>query len=247
MTDEMKDKYCLVTGASSGIGKEIAIGLAKMGANVVMVCRDPLRGQIAQDDIRKESGSSQVDFLLADLSSRKQIRRLAAEYQNRYPGLHVLVNNAGTGMDKRILTEDGFETTFAVNYLAYFLLTNLLIDMLKKSAPSRVINIASQIHRVVKLDLDDLQSEKQFSRDISYARSKLAGIIFTYELARGLEGSGVTVNCVCPGAVATRMWRTSSKFLDTIFKLFMKGPVEGARLPLYLCSSRPVFYLYTSL
>jgi NAD(P)-dependent dehydrogenase (short-subunit alcohol dehydrogenase family) len=135
------------------------------------------------------------------------------------------------------LTVDGMETTFAVNYLSYFLLTNLLVDLLKRSAPSRVINTASQIHRAVNLDFDNLKGEKFFNRDFSYAQSKLADILFTYELARRLEGTGVTANCVCPGAVATGLWRTSSKFLDNIMKIFMKGPAEGACIPIYLASS----------
>jgi len=237
---DMKGKCCMVTGASSGIGKEISLELARAGANVVMVCRDALRGHAAQDYISKESGNGQVDLLLADLSSQGQIRMLVEEFRKKFPLLHVLVNNAGTGMDKRVLTEDGVEKTFAVNYLAYFLLTNLLLDMLKKSAPSRVINIVSQVHKVVRLDLDNLQGEKIFSRDLSYAQSKLADVIFSYELARRLEGSGVTVNCVCPGAVATNMWRTSSKFMDAVFKTFMKGPKEGARIPVYLATSPDV-------
>jgi NAD(P)-dependent dehydrogenase (short-subunit alcohol dehydrogenase family) len=237
MTSEMKGKYCLITGASSGIGKEIALGLAEKGASVVLVCRDRARGKAAQDYIREKSGNDLVDLFIADLSSQQQIRNLAKEYEGAYPKLHILVNNAGTGQDKRVLTADGVEMTFAVNYLAYFLLTNLLSGILKRSAPSRIVNIVSQIHRVLRLDLDNLQGEKIFSRDISYAQSKLADILFTYELARRLEGTGVTANCVCPGAVATQLWKTSSKFLDAVFKVCMKGPVEGAGLPLYLCTS----------
>ena len=233
----MQDKICLVTGASAGIGKEIALGLAKLGARVVIVCRNASRGWESIEDIRSKSGNHSLELMLADLSSQRQIRKLAEKYKTKYDKLHVLVNNAGVIMGRRCLTEDGMEMTFAVNYLAYFLLTNLLLDVIKSSAPSRIVNMASMAHRTVGLDFDNLQGEKVYNRDVSYAQSKLADIMFTYEMARRLEGTGVTVNCVCPGGVATDLWERSSKFIDGFFKLFMKGPGEGARLPLYLASS----------
>ncbi|MCX6005613.1 MAG: SDR family oxidoreductase [Chloroflexi bacterium] len=230
----------MVTGASSGIGKEIASGLAGLGATVVLVCRDAVRGQSALSEIQQSSGNKSLDLLLADLSSQKQVRSLAGDFRRKYNALNVLVNNAGVITEKRCLTEDGIEMTFAVNYLAYFLLTNLLVDVLKASAPSRIVNITSMIHKSIKLDFDNLQGEKKFNRDLIYAQSKLADIIFTYELARRLENTGVTVTCACPGATATHIWERSSKFMNTLFKIFMKEPSEGARIPLYLASSPEV-------
>jgi len=234
---EMQGKICVVTGGSAGIGKEIALGLAKLGACVVIVCRNARRGMEALKDIKAKSGNQSVELMVADLSSQREIRKLAEDYRTKHDKLHVLVNNAGVIMGRRCLTEDGIEVTFAVNYLAYFLLTNLLLDVIKSSAPSRIVNITSAAHRTVGLDFNNLQGEKGYNRDVSYAQSKLADIIFTYELARRLDGTGVTVNCVCPGGVATGLWNRSSKFIDGFFNLFMKGPDEGARLPLHLASS----------
>jgi NAD(P)-dependent dehydrogenase (short-subunit alcohol dehydrogenase family) len=240
MPQDMSGKYCLVTGANSGIGKEISLALLKTGAHVTMVCRDPGRGKGALEEIRYRSGNKSADLIIADLASQKQIRAAGRDYLDRYDKLHVLVNNAGIVMDNRVLTEDGIEMTFAVNYLAYFLLTNLLIGVLKNSAPSRVVNLSSMAHRAAKIDFDNLQGEKGYTRDSSYARSKLADILFTYELARRLERTGVTVNCVCPGAVYSTLWEESSKIVNGFFKLFMKGPEEGARLPVYLARSPEV-------
>lgn len=240
MPQDMSGMSCLVTGANSGIGKEIALGLLKMGAGVTMLCRDPGRGKTAMEDLKNRSGRKSVDLIVADLSSQKQVRAASQAYRQAHAKLHVLVNNAGIVMDDRVLTEDGIEMTFAVNYLAYFLLTNLLVDILKTSAPSRVVNMASMAHMTARIDFDNLQGEKSYSRDAAYARSKLADILFTYELARRLEGTGVTANCVCPGAVYSTLWEDSSKIVDGLFKLFMKGPEQGARLPLYLACSPDV-------
>jgi retinol dehydrogenase 14 len=240
MAQRMYGKYCLVTGANAGIGKEISVGLATMGAHVIMVCRNAERGNAALAEIKERSGNSNITLLVADLASQKQIRQLVVDYMSRFKQLHVLVNNAGIVMDKRVLTEDGIEMTFAVNYIAYFLLTNLCIPLLKSSVPARVVNLVSQAHRTARLDMDNLQGEKRYNRDTAYAQSKLADIIFTYELARKLNGTGVTVNCVCPGAVYSNLWNNSSKVINGFFRLFMKGPEEGAQLPLYLACSQEV-------
>lgn len=238
---DIQGKRCLVTGASSGIGREIALGLAKSGARVVMVCRDPLRGGSALEYVRIGSGNRAVELMLADLSSQEQIRELARTCRSRYGNLHILVNNASVIKDRRELSADGIEMTFAVNYLAYFMLTNLLLEMLKKSAPARVVNITSAVHKTVRLDFDNLQGEKKYSRDHAYAQSKLLDIIFTNELARRLEGTGVTANSVCPGAVSSNLWRHSSKTVNLVFKVIMKGPVQGAVLPLYVATSRDLY------
>jgi NAD(P)-dependent dehydrogenase (short-subunit alcohol dehydrogenase family) len=237
MSWEIEGKYCMVTGASSGIGREIAAGLAAMGARVTMVCRDKARGKTAREEVVNATGNNNVEVLLADLSSQRQIRELALNYRSTHPALHVLVNNAGVIMDNRVLTEDGVEMTFAVNYMAYFMLTELLAGLLKSSAPARIVNLTSAVHRTVSLDFNNLLGEKHYNRDLAYAQSKLADAVFSHELGRRLEGTGVTVNCVCPGAVSSRLWENSSKIVNGVFKSLMKGPQEGARLPLYLASS----------
>jgi NAD(P)-dependent dehydrogenase (short-subunit alcohol dehydrogenase family) len=240
MHDDMSAKHCVVTGASSGIGKEIALGLAQRGASIIMICRDADRGRKAMEEIQRKTDSKSIDLFLADLSSQHQIRRVAAALKLKYEQLHVLVNNAGVVMDKRVLTEDGIEMTFAVNYLAYFMLTNLLINLLKAGAPSRIVNVSSMAYRSARLEFDNLQGEKGYKRDTAYALSKLADILFTYELGRRLEGTGVTVNSVCPGGVSSRLWENSNPLINYFFKTFMKGPEEGARLPVYLASSPEV-------
>ena len=158
----MQGKICLVTGASSGIGKATALGLAKMGATVVMVCRDPARGEVALTEIRQKGGTGDADLLIADLSSQTEIRRLADQYSRKYRHLHVLINNAGVYYTKRHVTVDGLEAMFAVNYLSRFLLTNLLLDIIKKSAPARIIDVAGAYHAKGKINFDDLQGEKYF-------------------------------------------------------------------------------------
>lgn len=239
----MQNQVCVITGATSGIGKATALGLAKMGAAVVIIGCDPGQGTYAQDEIRKISGSSKVALLLADLSSQAEICRLAEEIKTRYPGLHVLINNAGIAPIKRAVTVDGIERTFAVNYLAPFLLTHLLLDRLKASAPARVINVAGDYHRKATIQFDDLMSEKEYSGLRANNQAKLALILFTYELARRLEGTGVTSNCLHPGAVATDgplQDPDLSSFSRSMYKLvrvFFASPEKGAETSIYLASS----------
>lgn len=237
MSWDIKGKYCIVTGASSGIGKAIARGLALSGAYVTIVCRNAVRGGEARDEIIRETGNDRVEVMLADLSSQQQTRELAHKYSNEHPALHLLVNNAGVIMEKRVLTADGIETTFAVNYLAYYMLSNLLLNMLKQSAPSRIVNLTSAVHRTVRLDFANLQGERRYNRDLVYAQSKLADAVFSHELGRRLEGTGVTVNCVCPGAVSSHIWEKSSRLVHGFFNAMMKGPQEGAKVPLYVAIS----------
>ena len=236
----MQNKTCLVTGTSAGIGKTTALGLAKMGAKVVMVCRSRERGQAALAEIKRESGNHSIYLLLADLSSQASIRQLIAHYKTEYPSLHVLINNAATIPQKRIVSEDGLETQFAVNHLAYFLLTNSLLDLLKASAPSRIVNVSSQAHRGVSIDFDDLQSEHSYSARRAYARTKLANVLFTYELTRRLSGTRLTANCMHPGVVATKLFRDYvgvPKALRFVTTIAGSSPEKGARSLLYLATS----------
>src|SRR5215203_1440131 len=203
--DGMDGKVCLITGATSGIGKATAMGLANMGASVVMVGRDRSRGEAALAEIKEGSANASVDLLLADLSSQEDIRRLADEFEEAHPRLDVLINNAGVIRSKRVATADGIEMTFAVNHLAHFLLTNLLLDLLKATAPSRIVNVSSGEQRNGTIDFDDLQAEKGYKTAKAYGQSKLANVLFTYELARRLEGSGVSANRLHPGVVGTNL------------------------------------------
>lgn len=237
----MNGKTCLVTGANTGIGKATALGLAKMGATVVMVCRSRERGEAALTEIKQESGNDAVFLLLADLSSQAAIRHLAREFTSKHTTLHVLINNAGIIPRKRTATEDGLETQFAVNHLAYFLLTNLLLDPLKASAPSRIINVSSQVHRGPSIPFDDLQSERSYSPTRVYGWTKLANVLFTYELARRLEGTRITVNCLHPGTVATKMLADyMPSGLRFVARMIGVSPEEGAQTSLYLATSPEV-------
>ena len=239
----MTGRVCMVTGANSGIGKETALGLALMGATVVMVCRDRGRGEAARSEIAAKSGSEHVELMIADLSSQRSIRRLATEYLERHDRLHVLVNNAGRIIGKRTLTEEGLETTFALNHLGYFLLTLLMLDLLKTGAPARVINVASSSHSGSHIDFSDLQSEKGYGGFRAYGRSKLANVLFTFELARRLDGTKVTANCVHPGTVRTRLGHDAGGLFELgirLYRPFMKPGKRGSVTPIFLAYSPEV-------
>jgi NAD(P)-dependent dehydrogenase (short-subunit alcohol dehydrogenase family) len=236
----MKDKVVMITGANSGLGKAAGRALAKMGATVVMVARDKERGEAAKADIIRESGNSSVDLLLADLSSLESVRQLATEFQKKYSKLHVLINNAGLFNQRRHVTTDGYENTFATNYLASFLLTNLQLGLLKASAPSRIINVSSVGHYNGHINFDDLNLERDYGGWKAYGQSKLALVLFTHELAKKLQGTGVTVNAVHPGTVATNIWTRPfgpAGFITALPKLFMASPEKGAETIVYLASS----------
>jgi len=236
----MKDKVVLVTGANSGIGRAASLALAKMGATVVMVARNKERGEAARSEIVKESQNDSVDLLFADLSSLESVRRLATEFQRKYSKLHVLINNAGLFNQRRHVTMDGYENTFATNYLSPFLLTNLQLDLLKASAPSRIINVSSVGHYNGHINFDDLNLEKEYGGWKAYGQSKLALVIFTHELAKKLQGTSVTVNAVHPGTVATNIWSRPLGpvgFIMALPKLFMTSPKRGAETIVYLAFS----------
>jgi NAD(P)-dependent dehydrogenase (short-subunit alcohol dehydrogenase family) len=236
----MKGKIVMITGANSGIGKAASLALARMGATVVMVARNEERGEAARAEIIRESGNSSVDLLLADLSSLESVRQLVTEFQKEYSKLHVLVNNAGLFNQRRHVTTDGYENTFATNYLASFLLTNLQLGLLKASAPSRIINVSSVGHYNGHINFDDLNLEKEYGGWKAYGQSKLALVLFTHELAKKLQGNGVTINAVHPGTVATNIWTRPfgpAGFITALPKLFMASPEKGAETIVYLASS----------
>src|SRR6266851_1850701 len=236
----MKDKVVLVTGANSGIGRAASLALAKMGATVVMVARNKERGETARSEIVKESQNDSVDLLFADLSSLESVRQLATDFQKKYSKLQILINNAGLFNQRRHVTTDGYENTFATNYLAPFLLTNLQLDLLKSSAPSRIINVSSVGHYNGHINFDDLNLKKEYGGWKAYGQSKLALVLFTHELAKKLQGTGVTVNAVHPGTVATNIWTRPlgpAGFIMALPKLFMTSPERGAETIVYLASS----------
>jgi NAD(P)-dependent dehydrogenase (short-subunit alcohol dehydrogenase family) len=241
----MTGKTCLVTGGNSGIGKETALGLARMGARVVLVCRSQQKGEQAMADIRREVGSPPLDLLIADISSFGSVRALAAQVQQRYQRLDVLINNAGAAVPQRRLSADGIEMTVAGNHLGAALLTFLLLDLLKSSAPSRIVNVSSEAHRSARLDMNDLQFQTRKYRAIgAYGQSKLLMNAFTFELARRLEGSGVTANCLHPGVVATNIWPADGammfKILIALARPFMRNAKQGAEVSLYLATAPQV-------
>lgn len=238
----MQGKTCLVTGATAGIGKETALALAKMGARVIIVGRNPAKTAAVAAEIASQTGNSQVEFLLADLSVQAEVRRLAEAVKARCSRLDVLVNNAGGVFPKREMTRDGMEMTFGVNHLGYFLLTNLLLDLLKASAPARIVSVSSAAHKAGRINFDDLMSERKYSPMGAYGQSKLANILFTYELARRLEGTGVTATCLHPGVVATNFGATSP-VIGWFYKVaarFMLTAAEGADTVIYLASAPEV-------
>jgi NAD(P)-dependent dehydrogenase (short-subunit alcohol dehydrogenase family) len=239
----MGGKVILITGGTSGIGKAAATALAGMGATVVITGRNEERGKRALQEIREESGNDGVELILADLTVQDEVRRLAEELRERHNQLEVLVNNAGLVLSERTETPDGIETQLAINHLAPFLLTNLLLDLLKESAPSRIVTVSSDAHRWAKIDLDDLQSRKRYRGMQVYGKTKLANIMFTYELAERLEGTEVTANCMHPGGVNTNFGNNQGGPMNLLFRLFkpfMRSPEQGADTLIYLASSPEV-------
>lgn len=230
----MQDKIVLVTGSTDGIGKQIALELAKLGATVLLHGRSAERGEKALADIRAACRDPHLDFFLADLSSQRQVRLLAAQVQARYDRLHVLINNAGVYTKRREFTEDGLELTFAVNHLAPFLLTNLLLERLKKGAPARIITMSSMLHQRSLVDFNNLQGERFYDGNQAYGLSKLGNVLFTVELAQRLQGTGVTANCLHPGAINTKMLRAAFSGMQG------ESVAAGAATPVYLATAPEV-------
>lgn len=237
---KIDDKVVIVTGANSGIGKETAIDLAKRGAKVYIGCRDTTRGEEALKAIKKKSGSSKVYFLQLDLASLESVKQFVKKFLEVESQLHILVNNAGVMACPKALTVDGFEMQLGTNHLGHFHLTSLLLDVLKASAPSRVVVVSGSAHKYGTLNKEDLNSENSYSRIQAFCQSKLANNLFTHELARRLQGTGVTANCLNPGIVVTNITRhfissTKIKYvLDPIASQIVKTPAEGAQTSICL-------------
>jgi len=235
----LKDKLVIITGATSGIGKETARGLVRQGAHVVIVGRNPAKAEAAAEELRRE-GPGPVDNLLADFSSLEQTRGLAAQILEKYPRIDVLMSNAGVYRMRRKVTVDGYEETFAVNHLAPYLLINLLLDRLRASAPARIVVTGSDAHQGAQLDFDDLMLKKHYGHWRAYSRSKLANIMFTYALARRVDGSGVTANVVHPGFVASNLGSGNGipvgPFMMAL-RPFVLSPEAGARTSIWVASS----------
>jgi NAD(P)-dependent dehydrogenase (short-subunit alcohol dehydrogenase family) len=239
----MQGKTVLVTGANQGIGKATALALAQRGARVVMVARNADKGRAAAADIEAATGSKSVELMVADLSSQAQVRRLAADFKARHDRLDVLVNNAGVVVPTRRATVDGFEETFAINHLAYFLLTRELLDVLLASAPARVVNVSSAAHRAARMQWGDLQFASRYNQWRAYGQSKLANVLFTYELARRVDPHKVTVNALHPGVIASGFGQTyggATAFFVRLARPFFASTEEGARTSVYLASSPEV-------
>src|SRR6266704_567534 len=240
MSALMGDRVFLVTGANSGIGKATGLGLARLGGTVVMACRSATRGEAARQDIVRDSGNSKVYREIVDLASEESTRSFAEEFKRKYPRLDVLINNAGIYAPHREVTADGLERTFEVNYLSGFLLTHLLLDLLRKSAPSRIVNVSSSAHGGSAIHFDDLQGERRYSGFRAYGQSKLAQILFTRELARRLAGTGVTMNACHPGVIRTNLGFGGTSAVVRFVRMFFKGPAKGAETPIFLATSPDV-------
>jgi retinol dehydrogenase 14 len=240
----MNDKTVLITGGTGGIGKAAAVGVASMGAHVGITGRDRARAEQAAAAIADESGNPAVDVFVADMSSQAEVRRLADEVLVAYPQLDVLLNNVGGFWAHRHLTADGLEHTFALNHLAPFLLTNLLLERLITSSPARIVTVSSGAHSMGRIDFDDLMGEQDYSGQRAYNQSKLANVMFTYELARRLEGTGVTATALHPGMTNTSFSTEDPhrKMAPIVFLVrpFMKSPKKGADTAVYLASSPEV-------
>ena len=240
----MNDKTILVTGATNGIGKVAALELARMGARVCLVARNESKGATTLEEIRRATGNDRLELYLADLSLMRDVRKLAQEFRAKHAALDVLVNNAGAFYSERKLTGEGLEMTFALNHVSYFLLTGLLLESLKAAPAARVVSVSSQAHFQGRLDFDNLQGERKFSGWKSYSDSKLENVMFTYALARRLQGTRVTANCLHPGFVKTGFASGNAGVFATLFNVAKNlaaiTPEAGAQTMIHLASSPEV-------
>ena len=239
----MNGKVCLVTGATDGIGKVSARVLAELGAKVIIVGRNPEKSAIVLAELRSISGNENIDLLMADLAVMQEVRDLAEQVISRYDRLDVLLNNAGGYFTKHKITSDGLEMTFALNHMSYFLLTNKLMELLKYSAPARIINVSSDAHYGVDMDFENLNGEQEYKALKAYQKSKLANVLFTYELLKKVPGN-ITVNCLHPGFVATNFGHNNGGFFGPVLKIAQRisaiDPEEGAKTSIFLCSTLEV-------
>jgi retinol dehydrogenase 12 len=239
----MRTSVCLITGATEGVGKATAIELARRGITVVMAARNPVKAEKVKWEIARTTGNTDANYIVADLASLQQVRQLAETFKEQYPHLDILINNAGVVLPTRTVTGDGYETTFQVNYLSHFLVTQLLLDELEQSEQGRIINLSSSVYTMGKLDTDNLQGEKRFSAMGAYSASKLFMLLFTIELSRRLRGTRITANAAHPGIVRTPMMRQVPGALKLVSYLalpFSIAPHEGAATSVYLASSDEV-------
>jgi retinol dehydrogenase 12 len=237
---ELQNKTAIITGATSGIGRVTAIAIAREGARLVLPVRSIEKGKALLDEIEKETGNTSIEIMHCNLASLDSVRKFSEDFQKKYDKLHLLINNAGLWESKRKESDDGFEMNFAVNHLAPFLMTNLLLDTIKKSAPARIIGVSSTAHKYGKMRFSDLEGKKSWGSMQSYGQSKLANILFTRRLAKELEGSGVTANCLHPGVVNTQLFNKLPGFIQKVSSLFMITPEKGAQTSIYLATSPEV-------
>lgn len=239
--ERLEDNTVLITGANTGIGKETAIDLAKRGAKVIMACRDMDRGQAAVKEVIEQSGNKNVVCMKLDLADSKSIREFAEAINKGEPKLNILINNAGVMVCPYGKTADGFEMQIGVNHFGHFLLTHLLIDLIKRSAPARIVTVSSMAHTWGSIKLDDINSEKSYDKKAAYSQSKLANVLFTHSLAKILEGTGVTTYSLHPGVVQTDLWRHLNGFQQLVMKMvspFTKNSSQGAQTSIY-CAVEP--------
>lgn len=240
----MKDQVCLITGGTAGIGRATALGLDELGCPVVIVGSDPTRGEKARTEIISKSGNENIEFLPADLSSFDEVRRLASEFQARYNQLDILINNVGVFYSRCEFSTDGIEMQFAINHLSHFLLTDLLLSMLRESAPARIVNVSSNAHFSGQINFDDINLEKRYNGWRAYCQSKLANVLFTYELTDRIDPKLITVNALHPGTVRTGIVGKHASFIYRLGwnlpKPMMLSAEEGAKTSIYLASSDEV-------
>jgi len=236
----MEKRICLITGATSGIGKATAIELARQGFHVVITFRNKEKGDKTIEEIKNLTGSQAIEGLVVDLESFDSIRKFADAFKSKYPRIDVLINNAGIWETKRYESKDGIEKTFAVNHLAPFLLTNLLLEHVRKGNNPRIVNVSSEAHRYASIDFEDIECKKKFGSMKAYGQSKLANILFTKQLAKILDGTAITVNCLHPGVVNTNLFDKFPSFMKSMMSGLLISPEKGARTSVYLATSDEV-------